>query len=65
MFDKSELKQDLDMFFYAAMNALCNCYDNTKGIYPDKCDCDSRKHVHRSIKLLVEEHKKLVKKYDL
>lgn len=65
MCDKKELKADINMFFHAAMSALCNCYDNSKGLYPDKCDCDSRKHINDSISLLINEHKKFVKKYDL
>jgi hypothetical protein len=65
MFNKQELKEDIDNFFRASMSALCNCYDNTKGLYPDKCDCETRENVQKSVKLLIEEHRRLIKKYDL
>lgn len=63
--DKQTLKDDLEYFFRAAIASLCHCYDNTEGLYPDNCSCEHREKINESISALIEEHKKLVKKYDL
>lgn len=63
--NNQELKKDLDQFFIVAMSSLCHCYDNTEGFYPDNCTCDSREQIHEAVRLLIEEHKKLIKKYQL
>lgn len=65
MINKVELKEDLDRFFYAAMAGICHCYDNTGQFYPDQCDCDTRKEISESMTLLSEEHKRLLRKYNL
>ena len=59
-----EFKTDIDLFFQASMSALCHCYDHTDGFYPDSCDCDQSERVRESVSLLIEEHRKLIKKYD-
>jgi hypothetical protein len=63
--ENKQLKIDLDNFFRVAMSCLCHCYDNTEGLYPDNCSCDSRENIHEAIKALIEEHKRLIKKYQL
>lgn len=60
-----ELRRDIDQFFQAAMAAMCRCYDHTKGFYPDSCDCEGRKNVSQATKLLIDEHKAFIKKYNL
>jgi hypothetical protein len=65
MIKKQDIKEDIDMFFHASMSALCHCYDHTEGFYPDSCGCDQREAVSESIRLLVEEHRRIVRKHDL
>lgn len=60
-----ELKEDLDTFFQVSMSALCHCYDNTEGFYPDTCPCDKRERTAEAVQLLIGEHKRLIKKYGL
>ena len=61
---KEDLKEDIDQFFQASMSAVCHCYDHTNGFYPDTCDCGTAK-VYDSMKLLVEEHRAIIQKYQL
>lgn len=62
---KDHLKDDLDLFFQAAMSALCHCYDHTEGFYPESCGCDSTAKVEEAVRMLVREHKNLIRKYGL
>lgn len=59
------LRADLDDYFQAVLSAICHCYDNTEGLYPDNCSCDQREKVNESISAIINEHRKLKQKYNL
>lgn len=63
--ERQQLKEDLNLFLSAAISSVCNCYDSTEGLYPDNCDCETRKDVNDILSRLIGEHKRLINKYSL
>lgn len=61
--DKEDLKSTFDEFFQVAMSALCHCYDHKEGFYPTDCECSDRQRINESLSLLIQEHKKVLNKY--
>ena len=62
--DLQEIKADLNLFFQASMSALCHCYDHTDGFYPDSCSCEESDKIKESVDLLIDEHRRLIEKYN-
>lgn len=63
MSNKEELENDLDSFYWAAISAICHCFNHTTGSMPDDCDCQTREKIIESKTLLLKELKRLKNKY--